>query len=204
MFFVNVPLAGAAALLAFVLIAPDAPRAGGRSMDVAGALTSTIGITAVVFALVQGPESGWLSPAVLATALAGAVLFAVFVVVERRSADPLLPLRLFTNRDLSVGTLVTFLYMGTFGTLLYFLTVYFQGVHGYDALTTGLATARPCTSDRHRSSVVSPASGPSWLRPKLRAGRMSPLTVLALGDLVSGFDSFAAMAGPRKLGLDTR
>ncbi|XVQ15510.1 MFS transporter [Spirillospora sp. CA-255316] len=142
-FFVNVPLAGTAALLTVALIAPDAPRAGGRSLDVAGALTSTIGVTAVVFALVQGPESGWLSPAVLTGALAGAVLLTAFVAIERRSADPLMPLRLFADRDLSVGTVVTFLYMGTFGALLYFLTVYFQGVHGYDALTTGLAFLVP-------------------------------------------------------------
>lgn len=179
-FFVNVPLAGAAALLAFVLIAPDAPRAGGRSMDVAGALTSTIGITAVVFALVQGPESGWLSPAVLATALAGAVLFAVFVVVERRSADPLLPLRLFTNRNLSVGTVVTFLYMGTFGTLLYFLTVYFQGVHGYDALTTGLAFLVPMAAIAVGSQTAGRLATQHGIRPVLVAA----LTVGGLGAVI--------------------
>ncbi|WP_230421285.1 MFS transporter [Actinomadura soli] len=179
-FFVNVPLAGAAALLALVLIAPDAPRAGGRSMDVAGALTSTIGITAVVFALVQGPESGWLSPGVLATALAGAVLFAVFVVVERRSADPLPPLRLFTNRNLSVGTVVTFLYMGTFGTLLYFLTVYFQGVHGHDALTTGLAFLVPMAAIAVGSQTAGRLATLHGIRPVLVAA----LTVGGLGAVI--------------------
>ncbi|MES4904827.1 MULTISPECIES: hypothetical protein [unclassified Streptomyces] len=114
-FFVNVPLAGLAAGLTYVLTAPDAPRAAGRSFDIAGALTSTVAVAAVVFALVQGPESGWTSPAVLGSAATGAVLLAAFVVVERRSADPLLPLRLFANRNLSVGAVVPFLYMGTFG-----------------------------------------------------------------------------------------
>ncbi|MUN37380.1 MFS transporter [Actinomadura litoris] len=168
-FFVNVPLAGAAALLAFVLIAPDGPRAGGRSMDVAGALTSTIGVTAVVFALVQGPESGWLSPVVLTAALAGALMLAAFVAVERRSADPLMPLRLFTNRDLSVGTVVTFLYMGTFGTLMYFLTVYFQGVHGYDALTTGLAFLAPMAAIAVGSQLAGRLATRYGIRPVLVA-----------------------------------
>ncbi|MGR7000537.1 MFS transporter [Yinghuangia aomiensis] len=143
-FFVNVPLAGLAALLSFTLIAPDAPRTGDRpSFDLAGALTSTVGITALVFTLVQGPESGWTSPVVLGAAIAGIALLAAFVAVERRSAHPLLPLRLFRNRNLTTGSAITFLYMGTFGTLLYFLTVYFQGVHGYGPMTTGLAFLVP-------------------------------------------------------------
>ncbi|GAA4238345.1 MFS transporter [Actinomadura meridiana] len=176
-FFVNVPLAGAAALLAFKLIAPDGPRTGGRSMDVAGAVTSTIGVTAVVFALVQGPESGWLSPVVLTAALAGAVLLAAFLTVERRSTDPLMPLRLFTNRNLSVGTVVTFLYMGTFGTLMYFLTVYFQGVHGYDALTTGLAFLVPMAA----IAVGSQGAGRLATRFGIRPVLVAALAVGGLG-----------------------
>ncbi|MEV8638612.1 MFS transporter [Streptosporangium sp. NPDC051023] len=142
-FFVNVPLAVIAAVLALPLIAPDAIRMTGRSFDLAGALTSTAGITAIVFALVQGPESGWTSRNVLGAAFIGALLLTAFTVVERRSADPLLPHRLLRDRDLTTGTMITFLYMGTFGTLLYFLTVYFQSVHGYGAMRTGLAFLVP-------------------------------------------------------------
>ncbi|KAB8194786.1 MFS transporter [Nonomuraea phyllanthi] len=142
-FYVNVPLATAAALLAVPLIDPGATagllRAAKRRFDLAGALTATAGTTLVVFALVQGPESGWTAPAVIGGAVAGAVLLATFVTIEARSADPLLPLRLLRGRDLSTGVVVTFLYMATFGTLMYFLTVYFQVVHGYNALHTGLA-----------------------------------------------------------------
>ncbi|WP_329429358.1 MFS transporter [Streptosporangium sp. NBC_01495] len=181
-FFVNVPLAGAAALLTFVLISPDARRAAGRSMDVAGALTSTIGVTAVVFALVQGPESGWLSPAVLAAAVAGAVLLTVFVAIERRCADPLMPLRLFANRNLSVGTVVTFLYMGTFGTLLYFLSVYFQGVHGYDALTTGLAFLVPMAA----ITVGSQTAGRLATRYGIRPVLVAALVVGGVGAVIVG------------------
>ncbi|WP_433247088.1 MFS transporter [Streptosporangium sp. CA-135522] len=142
-FYVNVPLAGLAILLAFPLIVPDPAHERGRTFDLAGALTSTAGITLLVFALVQGPDSGWGSPAVVIGAAVGAALLLAFFVIERRSRDPLMPLRLFGNRNLSTGVAVTFLYMGTFGTLLYFLTVYFQGVHGYTALETGLAYLVP-------------------------------------------------------------
>ncbi|MEU1420073.1 MFS transporter [Kitasatospora sp. NPDC005751] len=168
-FFVNVPLAGAAALLAFVLIAPDLPRAAGRSFDLAGAATSTVGSTALVFALVQGPESGWTSPVVLTATAVGAALLAAFVAIERRSADPLLPLRLFGNRNLATGTLVTFLYMATFGTLLYFLTVYFQSVHGYDALSTGLAFLVPMAAIAVGSQTAGRLATRFGIRPVLVA-----------------------------------
>ncbi|WP_410631859.1 MFS transporter [Amycolatopsis sp. cmx-4-83] len=140
-FFVNVPLAAAAAALAFPLLAKDPAREPGRRFDLAGALTATLGTTLVVFALVEGPELGW-TP-VLLPAFAGLASLVAFAVVERRGRDPLLPLRLLKDRNLGTGVVVTFLYMGTFGTLLYFLTGYFQGVHGYGALATGLAFGVP-------------------------------------------------------------
>ncbi|WP_164410422.1 MFS transporter [Streptomyces salinarius] len=143
-FFVNVPLAGVAALAALPLIPPRPRRdVTRRRFDAAGALTATAGTTLLVVALVQGPESGWTSWLVTGAAAAGGLLLAVFVAVERRGSDPLLPLSLLRGRDLGAGALVTFLYMGTFGTLLYFLTLYFQAVHGYSALRTGLAFLVP-------------------------------------------------------------
>ncbi|MDX3225598.1 MFS transporter [Streptomyces sp. ME19-01-6] len=181
-FFVNVPLAGLAAGLTYVLIAPDAPRARGRSFDIAGALTSTVAVTAVVFALVQGPESGWTSSAVLGSAATGGVLLAAFVAVERRSADPLLPPRLFANRNLSVGAVVTFLYMGTFGTLMYFLTGYFQGVHGYDALSAGLAFLVPMVA----IAVGSQSAGRLATRYGIRAVLIAALVVGAAGTVAVG------------------
>jgi MFS family permease len=163
-FFVNVPLAGVAALAALPLI-PGQRRPEGttrRRFDVAGALTGTAGTTLLVVALVQGPESGWASAPVVGAAVAGMLLLAAFVTIERRGSRPLLPLGLLRGRDLGSGALVTFLYMGTFGSLLYFLTVYFQAVLGYGALRTGLAfwsrwprslrdpswpgTSRPCAA----------------------------------------------------------
>jgi EmrB/QacA subfamily drug resistance transporter len=144
-FLVNVPLAGAAMLLAFPLIAADGERETNRSFDLPGALSATLGVTLLVFALVQGPRLGWGSPGILGSAAAGVLLLGALVIIERRSRDPLVPPRLFANRNLAVAVVIAFLFMATFGSLLYFLSIYFQGVHGYDALQTGIAFLLPTT-----------------------------------------------------------
>jgi MFS family permease len=69
-FFVNVPLAALAGLLAFPLIAPDQAHDSGGRLDLPGALTATLGVGLLVFALVQAPSLGWVSPTVLASAVA--------------------------------------------------------------------------------------------------------------------------------------
>jgi MFS family permease len=142
-FFVNIPLAGAALIGAFVLIEADQDRDRDRRFDLPGALTSTGGVTLLVFALVQAPDVGWSSPWILAAAVAGLTLLAAFAVIERRSRDPLMPPRLLANRVLTTAALIAFMFMATFGSLLYFLSLYFQDVWGYDALETGVGFLLP-------------------------------------------------------------
>ncbi|MGW2217490.1 MFS transporter, partial [Nonomuraea sp. NPDC001684] len=142
-FFVNVPLAGLVALAALAVVPRDPARRERRRFDMPGALTVTGGSTLLVFALVEGPELGWGSPLVAGAFAVAAVLLVIFALVEARSADPLMPFRLFRNRSLTVGMLVTFVYMATFGVLPYFLTVLLQSVHGYSALQSGLAFLVP-------------------------------------------------------------
>ncbi|MGV9386129.1 MFS transporter [Nonomuraea sp. NPDC003707] len=142
-FFVNVPLAGLVALAALAVIPRDPARRERRKFDMPGAMSVTAGSTLLVFALVEGPEQGWSSPLVIAAFVLAAVLLGIFALVEARSADPLMPFRLFRNRSLTVGMLVTFIYMATFGVLPYFLTVLLQSIHGYSALQTGLAFLIP-------------------------------------------------------------
>lgn len=145
-FFVNVPLAALVAVAALFLIPADPPRTERRTFDLPGALTVTAGATLLVFALVEGPELGWGDPLVVGGFVLSVVLLAAFAAIEARSADPLMPFRLFRNRNLSVGMTVTFIYMATFGVLPYFLTVLMQDVHGYTALETGLAFLIPSVS----------------------------------------------------------
>ncbi|RJL27091.1 MFS transporter [Bailinhaonella thermotolerans] len=137
-FFVNVPLALAAVVAAFALLPADARAARGR-FDLPGALTATLGSTSLVFALVQGPEAGWASGLIAGAFLAGIAFLGLFVLVEARSAEPLMPLALFANRSLTAAMAITFIFMGTFGAQYYILTVHLQELKGYGALATGLA-----------------------------------------------------------------
>lgn len=136
-FLVNVALAGPALLLAFVLIPPDGEWEKARKFDLPGALCVTLGVTLVVFALVQGPALGWLSPGILISAVAGLLLIGAFALIERHGVDPLMPQRLLSNRNLITGVVIAFMFMATFGSVLYFLSIYFQEILGYDALQTG-------------------------------------------------------------------
>ncbi|HEX4815969.1 MAG TPA: MFS transporter, partial [Nonomuraea sp.] len=125
-FFVNVPLAAVAVVGAFILF-PAEPRGDRRrGFDLPGAFTATLGSTLLVFGLAQGPEAGWGSPVIVGAVLASVASLGLFVVIEARSAEPLMPLRLFTNRSLTAAMAVTFIFMGTFGTQYYILTVYLQ------------------------------------------------------------------------------
>jgi EmrB/QacA subfamily drug resistance transporter len=142
-FFVNVPLAGSALLLAFMLIASDPEHEMNRRFDLPGALAATMGVTLLVFALVQGPTVGWRSPGIIASGAVSVFLIGAFGFIERASRDPLVPPRLLANRWLRAAVTIAFLFTATFGSVLYFLSIYFQDVRGYDALDTGVAFVLP-------------------------------------------------------------
>jgi MFS family permease len=181
-FFVNVPLAAVAALLAFSLIPADRQPDIRRSFDLPGAFSAALGVTLLVFALVEGPNLGWDSPAILTAATASVLALGVLAVTERRSRDPLVPPRLLANRNLGTAVVIAFLFWATFGSVLYFLTIYFQDVHGYDALKTGVGFLLPTT-------VVVAASafaGRLATRFGLRRTLVAALGVGALGAVVLG------------------
>lgn len=142
-FFVNVVLAAVAIFAAFFVLPKDSFRNERRNFDLPGAVTVTVGSTLLVYALIQGPEEGWLTAHVLLSLGLAAACLLAFTAIEFRSHDPLMPVRLFRNRSLVTGMVITFIYMGTFGALPYFLTVMFQSIMGYSALQTGLAFIIP-------------------------------------------------------------
>ena len=184
-FFVNVPLAGAALVLAFALVPADGEREPGRHLDLAGALSATLGVTLVVFALVEGPNLGWSSPAVLAAATASLALLAALAITERRSRDPLVSPRLLTNRNLRTAVGIAFLFWATFGSVLYFLTIYLQDVQGFDALETGVGFLLPTTVVVAGSALA----GRLATRFGLRSTLVGALIVGALGAVVLGCPS---------------
>ena len=136
-FFVNVPVG-----LAIVALAPayllTSPRNKGR-FDIAGAVTSTLGVTAVVYGLVQAAEDGWSDSGTLEALGIGIALLVGFVVLEHRSRQPITPLGLFAHRDRATAYLARLLLVAGMMGMFFFLTQFLQRIHGYSPVETGLA-----------------------------------------------------------------
>ncbi|TDD78929.1 MFS transporter, partial [Actinomadura darangshiensis] len=136
-FFVNVPLAIGCALAAPRLLPADPPRTPGP-FDVPGAVLATAGSALLVFGLASGPDAGWTSLRGAGALSAGAVLLALLLVVEARTRDPLIPLRLARGRNLATTMVVIAIFQATLGGGYYVLTSYLQPVLGYSSLEAGL------------------------------------------------------------------
>jgi EmrB/QacA subfamily drug resistance transporter len=138
-FFANIPFAVIGALGAyFVIREPE----GGRNrapLDIPGVVLSTLGLVSLVYGFTRAETNGWSSGSTIGVFVAAVVLLTGFVAVESRVKAPLLPLRVFTERNrggtyLSLGLAI----IGLFGVFL-FLTYYLQLVQGYSAVKTGFA-----------------------------------------------------------------
>jgi EmrB/QacA subfamily drug resistance transporter len=138
-FFINVPIALVAAIAARHLLSER--RRGGpkRNFDLAGALTGTIGLSVLVFGIVRTNSSGWGDRGTLTLILAGLGVLGLFLAIEGRIAEvPLMPLRLFRSRRLSVAnTLIVINSAASFG-MWFFFSVYLQEVKGYTPIRAGL------------------------------------------------------------------
>ena len=138
-FFVNLPIGVAAAILAARLIDPDRGLGLRRGADVAGALLVTAGLMLAVYTVVQVPERGWAAPWTVASGATAAVLLAGFVVRQARAVNPLVPLRIFRSRDLSGANLVQALTVAGMLGMFFLGALYLQRVLGYHPLQIGLA-----------------------------------------------------------------
>ncbi|MFJ2115006.1 MFS transporter [Streptomyces sp. NPDC087850] len=136
--FVNTPIALAVALAALPTL-KESRAEGTRRYDVPGARLVTTGLVAVVWGFAHAAEAGWNTPATWLLLTAGLLLLAAFVLVEQRTAHPLLPLRVVLDRDRGGAFLASLLIgAGMFGLML-FLTYYLQVNLGYQPLRAGLA-----------------------------------------------------------------
>ncbi|MBO3679088.1 MFS transporter [Streptomyces sp. NEAU-YJ-81] len=135
-FFVNIPIG--LAVLAGTRTLVEAERHPGR-LDVPGAVTGTGGLISLVYGITRSGEHGWTGGLTLASFAASAVLLAAFLFLQARTADPMMPLRLFKDRNRS-GSYATMLFIGSgmFATF-YFLTLYMQLILGYSPVRTGFA-----------------------------------------------------------------
>jgi len=136
-FFVNVPIGLAVLVLIPRLITRD-PATAPTRLDLPGAATITGALVAAVGALSAIEQVGLVHPLSIGLLVAAAVLGTAFVLIERRAADPLVPLGIFRNRALATGNVVVLLVGAAMVALFFALSVSMQAVLGYDALTAGL------------------------------------------------------------------
>lgn len=128
-------------LLAAVVVwrtAPRAPAQGGR-FDLMGAAAITAGISVLALSMLSAPDAGWSSPTTLGGIAVGLACLVAFVIIERRSSQPLVPLGVLRRKPVVVANLVMLLVGGTVTGLFFFLPQYQQQVLGMTPLTAGLS-----------------------------------------------------------------
>lgn len=176
-FFVNVPVGLLTLLSAFALLPPSRASIARKPLDLAGAALLTGALASLVLALSRGasPASG-LGQAMMFGILA-MVLGALFLVVERRSRHPLVPLGVFHSRNLSAANLLAGLIIAIASLLAFILTLYLQSVLGFSPLSTGLAFLSASVGGIVGGQIAARAMRRWGLR---RASALGP-TLIALG-----------------------
>ncbi|MCZ8435248.1 MFS transporter, partial [Achromobacter ruhlandii] len=138
-FLVNIPIGVAVYALCLRLLPAARGTAGGGKLDVAGALTVTASLMLAVYAVVNGNEAGWTSAQSLGLLGAAALLMALFLAIEARVAEPLMPLALFRLRNVATANVVGVLWAAGMFAWFFVSALYMQLVLGYDAMQVGLA-----------------------------------------------------------------
>ncbi|HEX3781347.1 MAG TPA: MFS transporter [Pseudonocardiaceae bacterium] len=186
-FFINAPI-GVFGILLTLRRARETSRSAGRGIDLPGQLTAVVALTALAGAMIEGGARGFTDPLVLAgfavTALAGAL----FVLVETRSARPMLPPRLFRAPSFGPATAIGLLVNIAFYGLIFVLSLFFQRQQHYSALLTGLAFA-PMTV-----AIVLANLTAGRLSGRLGARRLIICGALLMGGGCAGLLGFGASA----------
>ncbi|MFF4579787.1 MFS transporter [Streptomyces sp. NPDC001389] len=198
-FLVNVPVAAAAAAWAPRLLPADGPRPARLRIDLGSALTGCAGMTLLVYALVEAGPSGPFSARILGLGGLSLSLLCWFVVRQRRSADPLFPLRVLRHRAVRGANVVAALVNMAIGPVIFFLSLYIQQVLGFSPFTAGLAILPIVLS----ITAASALAGRLLSRHSPRAVTVTGLLLFAAGlvwlGLISGQSYWFEVLGPECL-----
>ncbi|MFB7337112.1 MFS transporter [Streptomyces adustus] len=140
-FYINAPV-GVIALIFSIVVLPQSKNAAAvqEKFDLPGVVLLAIGLLAMVFGVVKGETWGWTSGGTLGTIGAGVVVVLLFGWYETRVARPLLPMRLFRNPALSIGTVITALNFFILLGVIFFVMLYLQNVRGFTPVQAGVRT----------------------------------------------------------------
>jgi EmrB/QacA subfamily drug resistance transporter len=175
LFLINLPLAAAVIEVTRRHVPETTDSASTGRIDVPGAVWAVIALSTLTFGLIEAPDLGWGSAAVIGCLAVGVLASAGFVITERRSDAPMLPPSIFLARQFAATNAVTFLVYGALGGSLFLLPVALQQVAGYSPLDAGL-TLLPVTV---LMFTLSAASG-------RLATRLGPRLQMSVGPLVAG------------------
>ncbi|MGX7678658.1 MFS transporter [Jatrophihabitans sp. DSM 45814] len=180
---INVPIA-IVAFIAGTILVPESKARSGSSYDIPGAILGTAGLVILVYGFTEAAKTGvgWLSVEVIGCLVAAGILLVAFVLVELRSASPLLPMRVVLERNRGGSYLASLLVFAGLFAMFLFLSYYFQYNLGYSALKSGVAFLPFSAGIIITSGVVSP------LLP--RTGP-KPLMLIGLALVTAGLASFA-------------
>ena len=137
--FIVVMILALASAVTTLVLAKNSSAPAGRSLDWPGQVTIAIALFALLYAVIQGPTSGWGSGQVVAGFIVAAAFLVVFILAERRSAAPLLRLDLFANRAFAVAAIVTVLGMFAFLGIAYATSIRLSAIQGFTPLKTSIA-----------------------------------------------------------------
>src|SRR4051812_42439970 len=138
-FLVNVPIGVVVVVLSLRLLPATPPLGSTGRLDVGGAVTVTAALMLAVYAVVNGNQNGWTSAETLGLLAVAAALFVVFLLIEKWTRAPLMPLGLFRNRNLSTASVVGMLWAAAMFAWFFLSALYLQLVLGYTPLQVGLA-----------------------------------------------------------------
>ncbi|MFI9630617.1 MFS transporter [Streptomyces sp. NPDC052042] len=174
-FYINIPFAVAAVIGALTVIREPAHSRNTARLDIPGVVLATLGLIALVYGFTRAETDGWAAASTLILLTAAVILLGSFALVESRVKDPLLPLRVVTERTRAGAFLgMALAVIGMFGLFL-FLTYYLQVVRGYSPVTTGLAFL---------PLVVGTIAGSTQIGPRLTT-RIGPRLLMASGLLTA-------------------
>jgi EmrB/QacA subfamily drug resistance transporter len=178
-FFINLPLAAIAIFLAMTKVPESKDPESGHRLDIPGSIAAAGGLGGLVYMLIEGPGKGFTSPSILSAGIVGGVFLIAFIVIERRSKEPMIPTRIFRSKQFTGANLTTALvYAGLYG-VSFLVTLQLQIRLHYSPLTSGFATM-PITV---LLLILSPYAG----RVSMRFGPRLPMTI---GPIVIGIGNF--------------
>ncbi len=135
--FVNVPIGALVLLLAPRVLAESGTREG--KLDLPGALSVTAGMTLLVYGLTNAASHSWGATGTVVPLAAATALLAAFIAIEARSSQPLMPLRIFANRNRSGSYAIMLCIGASLFAMFFFLTQFIQNILGYSPLKAGVA-----------------------------------------------------------------